>query len=158
MDTFYSHIFNQTVPGEKQNGNWEVRLSKEDAGIWSEGIILLFLVMSFSCLSFLMNKPRKDLRRVDQSLLIQLRSSSSFECCWGGICKYHWYLMVTILLKRVVVPDFLLGLLFHSFSLWLLTGIFVSNSCSTAWGVFGRRQIPGCKLMDTSWYLLSRLG
>lgn len=86
--------------------------------------------MSSSYFSFLMNKPRKHLGRVDQRLLIQLSAQSSFGCCWWGISKHHWYLMVTILLKTVVVPDFLLWLFFRGLSLWLLTGMLVSSSSS----------------------------
>lgn len=61
--------------------------------------------------------------------------------------------MVTILLKTVVAPDFLLWLFFHGFSLWRLTGMFVSNSSSISHCLEGlwkrtdpRTQIDGCIL------------
>lgn len=105
--------------------------------------------MSFSYFSLFKNKPSKPLRRVDQSLLVQW-SSSKLIWVLLVICKHHWYLMVTILLRTVVVPDFLLAVFFHGFALTPHRDVCVqfllqpSISCR----VFGRRQTLGCKLLS----------
>lgn len=114
-----------------------------------ELIILLFLVMSFSYFSFLMNKPRKHLGRVDQRLLIQLSSS-----------KLIWVLLVRHF-QASLIPhgDYSTETSCSSwfpaltFLPWLVTltphrdvGVQFLLHSPAAWRVFGRRQ-------DANWWI-----